>query len=638
MILLKGQTLCIPTLPRTQTVIPPTTTTTTTVTQTTVARTVATTLVQLVNTNNCVPYTIAAGDSCLGIAAKFSITLNELFLANSNLSCSNLQIGKTICTKLIATTSVTVPTTAIANVGSTSIAAREIINSCVPYTIVAGDTCWDIAKRFCFPLSDISVLNPNINCNNLQVGEVICVKSATNTAINTNPIVQPSLPSGTCVPYTVVAGDTCWGISNRYGLTVSQLNALNPNVNCANLQIGQTICVQGVQANSVVNPIVAPVAPINPIVQPSIPSGTCVPYTVVAGDTCLIVATRYGLTLDQFLALNPNVNCNNLQIGSSLCVQSAQANSNTLPIVSPVNPVNPVNPVVPQPIPFPNINNCVQYTIVAGDTCNSIIARYGLTLDQLIILNPLVNCDNLQIGSNLCVQNVQSPINPVVPVPPNPSPINPVVPVPPNPSPIINNCVPYTIVSGDTCWAIAKRFCFPLSDISVLNPNINCNNLQVGEVICVKSATNTAINTNPIVQPSLPSNINNCVPYTIVAGDTCNAIAARYGLTLDQLYVLNPNVNCPHLQIGSKLCVQAIQANSIINPIVAPVNPVTQSPILAPVVSNCVPYYVVSGDTCWAIATRYGLTVSQLNSLNPNVNCANLQIGQVMCVRTTFSG
>ena len=325
MILLKGQTLCIPTLPRTQTVIPPTTTTTTTtVTQTTVARTVATTLVQLVNTNNCVPYTIAAGDSCLGIAAKFSITLNELFLANSNLSCSNLQIGKTICTKLIATTSVTVPTTAIANVGSTSIAAREIINSCVPYTIVAGDTCWDIAKRFCFPLSDISVLNPNINCNNLQVGEVICVKSATNTAINTNPIVQPSLPSNinNCVPYTIVAGDTCNAIAARYGLTLDQLYVLNPNVNCPHLQIGSKLCVQAIQANSIINPIVAPVNPVtqSPILAPVVRN--CVPYYVVSGDTCWAIATRYGLTVSQLNSLNPNVNCANLQIGQVMCVRT----------------------------------------------------------------------------------------------------------------------------------------------------------------------------------------------------------------------------------------------------------------------------------------------------------------------------
>jgi len=41
-----------------------------------------------------------------------------------------------------------------------------------------------------------------------------------------------------------------------------------------------------------------------------------------------------------------------------------------------------------------------------------------------------------------------------------------------------------------------------------------------------------------------------------------------------------------------------------------------------------VSYTVVSGDTCWAIANANGITVAQLQSYNPGVDCNNLQIGQ----------
>jgi len=39
-------------------------------------------------------------------------------------------------------------------------------------------------------------------------------------------------------------------------------------------------------------------------------------------------------------------------------------------------------------------------------------------------------------------------------------------------------------------------------------------------------------------------------------------------------------------------------------------------------------YTVVSGDTCWAIANTYGISVAQLQSYNPGLDCSNLQIGQ----------
>ncbi|KAL3722192.1 hypothetical protein ACJRO7_034545 [Eucalyptus globulus] len=41
---------------------------------------------------------------------------------------------------------------------------------------------------------------------------------------------------------------------------------------------------------------------------------------------------------------------------------------------------------------------------------------------------------------------------------------------------------------------------------------------------------------------------------------------------------------------------------------------------------------VNSGDTCYAIAQQYGLTLDTFYSYNPNVNCDDLSIGQYFCV------
>ena len=126
-----------------------------------------------------------------------------------------------------------------------------------------------------------------------------------------------------------------------------------------------------------------------------------IPYTVVAGDTCWAIAIKFGLTLDQLKALNPNINYDSIQIGQIIYVQGKQVESNLNPIQTSSNSTSP-SPI--QPNPSPNVNNRIPYTVVAGDTCLAIAAKYGLTLYQLKALNPNINYDYLQIGQIIYVQ------------------------------------------------------------------------------------------------------------------------------------------------------------------------------------------------------------------------------------------
>jgi hypothetical protein len=75
-----------------------------------------------------------------------------------------------------------------------------------------------------------------------------------------------------------------------------------------------------------------------------------------------------------------------------------------------------------------------------------------------------------------------------------------------------------------------------LNDIYDLNPLINCNSLQVDDEICVENKN------------------RNCIPYTIASGDSCGGIATRIGIKVDELKLLNPNIDCRNLQIGQIIC------------------------------------------------------------------------------------
>jgi hypothetical protein len=46
------------------------------------------------------------------------------------------------------------------------------------------------------------------------------------------------------------------------------------------------------------------------------------------------------------------------------------------------------------------------YTTIKGDSCWDIKSRFGMTLQELEAINEGVDCDDLQIGQQLCVKNI----------------------------------------------------------------------------------------------------------------------------------------------------------------------------------------------------------------------------------------
>jgi len=145
-------------------------------------------------------------------------------------------------------------------------------------------------------------------------------------------------------------------------------------------------------------------------------------------------------------------------------------------------------------------------------------------------------------------------------------------------------------------------------------------------------------------------------------GDTCDSIAASWGLTLDDFKTLNPGVNCPTLVVGQRYCVlgsvstappttstatsTAISSRSTTSPPTAtstttraPTTTTTSSNVHEPtqpgLAPNCLSstthspgglglistnitaagnnfYFVKTGDTCDRIIARYGISFAQL--------------------------
>ncbi|KAJ7030545.1 hypothetical protein C8F04DRAFT_961483, partial [Mycena alexandri] len=117
--------------------------------------------------------------------------------------------------------------------------------------------------------------------------------------------------TGSCTEYYIATpGDICATIENTFGISLTQIIALNPEINsqCTNFFAEEAYCVSSAA-------ITGP--PANLVVE-----GCVDYYTIESGDTCNLVAGEWGLSFTQYIALNPeiNVQCTNLFLGLAYCV------------------------------------------------------------------------------------------------------------------------------------------------------------------------------------------------------------------------------------------------------------------------------------------------------------------------------
>lgn len=115
-------------------------------------------------------------------------------------------------------------------------------------------------------------MNKPITCSALQPGQQLCLAKVGFTP-------YPNIPCTN--KYTVQPGDTCDTMALNSKTALTTILAYNPGLDCTALQNGQLICLDNTA----------------PLVCTS-------PYTVQAGDTCLSIASKAGISFTTFIALN----------------------------------------------------------------------------------------------------------------------------------------------------------------------------------------------------------------------------------------------------------------------------------------------------------------------------------------------
>jgi len=260
-------------------------------------------------------------------------------------------------------------------------------------------------------------------------------------------------------------------------------------------------------------------------------------------------------------------------------------------------------------------------------------------------------------------------------VPPTVEPVKDPEPVVEPELKIVPATTPYKVVSGDTISGIATRYGLRWQDVVAVNPGLSPNKIRVGQtvqlpgqvdlskcVVPVKKTTGPKVSAPKTSAPkSAKGHTGPGTAYVVKSGDSLGSIAYRHGVKVAAIRSAN-NLTSDKLSINQKLTIPAgtkkpatdvkvdePKVETVVTPPVEPVTPPPVEPVAPPPVdtnttvapvtptapvapvtpASTQTYTVKEGEDLYAVAIRWGVSPSDLKTLN-NLTSTDLKAGMVL--------
>ena len=213
--------------------------------------------------------------------------------------------------------------------------------------------------------------------------------------------------------YTVQSGDTLSAIARTCGTTVAALRLANPGVQ-STIYAGQVLTLPGAYWHN---------------------GNDTATYVVMRGDTLKALAARFNTTMDAIAQLSGITDYNLIYEGQRIIVPTSM-----IVVPTPIVTVPPTGGT---------------YVVQKGDTLRKIADRIGVTVNDILAVNPQITNASLIFAGQ------------VINLPASAS--------------------YYIVQSGDTMKKIANKFNLALDALKALNPNIaDINKIYVGQSIRIR--------------------------------------------------------------------------------------------------------------------------------------------------------
>lgn len=270
------------------------------------------------------------------------------------------------------------------------------------HTVIKGDNPYNIAKKYGITVDELLKLNPKFKDGKLAIGDILTVKaektvtpSVPKTAVAVVEKAKPNVHVGQII---LQPKQTIYGITKQYRISETDLRKLNPELD-SHMKIGDEITLPldsikkygGEQAQVITTP--ATTKPVETVVEaPVSTSAGNELYVVQAKDNYYRIARQFNVTKEELFTLNPGLEEKGLKPGESIKIKKSNTNTSVSePAVNAKTTIDSGNNKSSGSSSNTSVaseDEYATYTVVQGDTVFSIVNKFGVSIDELIALNP----------------------------------------------------------------------------------------------------------------------------------------------------------------------------------------------------------------------------------------------------------
>ena len=279
-----------------------------------------------------IKHTVIKGETINMIAQKYKVTPYDIYKLNPD-SQNGIQLDSVLIIPSSGEAAATVAPKAVPVIATATAQTNPTTHLVQP-----KETLYSLSRQYNVSVDAIKEANADLLKEGLKIGQNVRIPGSggTQNAVVSKPVevqkpaVVKETPKAESKPQTIVAGsgyhiiapkETKYGISKKYGMTIAELERLNPGI-ANDFPVGLKLVVSGnvpaaVSENSkpaTSETSVAPAASTKKYLEE---------YVVKPSDTPASIANDYGMTEKELLTLNPELK-KGVKLGMILRVPKGQ--------------------------------------------------------------------------------------------------------------------------------------------------------------------------------------------------------------------------------------------------------------------------------------------------------------------------